>query len=145
MTLPQAERRLTAIMVADVVGYSRLVESDEAETLAAIKHLRDILLKPQLVQHRGRIVKLMGDGIIAEFGSVVGAVACAADVQSQIASWQEKITPERRIALRIAINLGDVVVEDDDLLGDGVNVAARLEQLCPPGGVLISGSAYDQL
>ena len=87
----------------------------------------------------------MGDGLIAEFGSVVGAVACAAAVQTQVASWQESVTSERRIALRIGVNLGDVVVEGDDLLGDGVNVAARLEQLCPPGGVLISGSAYDHL
>ena len=145
MTLPQAERRLSAIWVADVVGYSRLVEDDETGTLAAVKHLRDTLLKPLLVQHRGRIVKLMGDGVIAEFGSVVGAVACAADLQTQVASWQESVSSERRIALRIGVNLGDVVVENDDLLGDGVNVAARLEQLCPTGGVLISGSAYDQL
>ena len=128
-----------------MVGYSRLVEDDETGTLAAVKHLRDTLLKPLLVQHRGRIVKLMGDGVIAEFGSVVGAVACAADLQTQVAGWQESVSSERRIALRIGVNLGDVVVENDDLLGDGVNVAARLEQLCPTGSVLISGSAYDQL
>ena len=111
MTLPQAERRLAAIWVADVVGYSRLVEDDESGTLAAVKHLRDTLLKPLLAQHRGRIVKLMGDGMIAEFGSVVGAVACAADVQTQVADWQESVASERRIALRIGVNLGDVVVE----------------------------------
>ena len=145
MTLPQPERRLAAILVADVIGYSRLVEADETGTLAAIKDLRDTLLRPLLTEHRGRLIKLMGDGLIAEFGSVVGAVACAAAVQTQVASWQEKVTSERRIALRIGVNLGDVVVEGDDLLGDGVNVAARLEQLCPPGGVLISGSAHDHL
>ena len=124
MTLPQPERRLAAILVADVIGYSRLVEADETGTLAAIKDLWDTLLRPLLTEHRGRLIKLMGDGLIAEFGSVVGAVACAAAVQTQVASWQEKVTSERRIALRIGVNLGDVVVEGDDLLGDGVNVAA---------------------
>ena len=117
----------------------------KARTLAAIKGLRDTLLRPLLAEHRGRIVKLMGDGLIAEFGSVVGAVACAADLQRKVAEGQEGVPPERRIVLRIGINLGDVVVEGDDLLGDGVNVAARLEQLCPPGGLLISGTAHDQL
>ena len=132
-------------MVADVVGYSRLVEADEARTLAAIKELRVALLQPLLAEHRGRIAKLMGDGVIAEFGSVVDAVACAAAMQGQIATRQEQEAPERRIVLRIGVNLGDVVVDGDDLLGDGVNVAARLEQLCPPGSVLISGSAHDHL
>ena len=87
----------------------------------------------------------MGDGLIAEFGSVVGAVACAAALQRKLAEGQEGVPPERRIVLRIGINLGDVVAENDDLLGDGVNVAARLEQLCPPGGVLVSGTVQDQL
>ncbi len=104
-----------------------------------------MVLKPFLAEHRGRLVKLMGDGLIAEFGSVVGAVACAAAIQRQLAIVQEAKPPERRIVLRIGINLGDVVVEGDDLLGDGVNVAARLEQACPPGGVLISGTTHDQL
>jgi adenylate cyclase len=139
------ERRLAAIMAADVVGYSRLVEEDEPGTLSAIKDLRNGVLAPLLVEHRGRIVKLMGDGLIAEFGSVVSAVACAAAVQKQLAVRQEHVPEQRRIVLRIGVNLGDVIVEGDDLLGDGVNVAARLEQICSPGGVLISGAAYDHL
>ena len=145
MTDLGVQRRLTTVVAADVVGYSRLVEADEAGTLAALKRLRLTVLEPLLAEHRGRLVKLMGDGLIAEFGSVVGAVACAAAIQTRLAEGQDAIPPERRIVLRIGINLGDVVVEGDDLLGDGVNVAARLEQACPPGGVLVSGPAYDQL
>jgi adenylate cyclase len=145
MTLSQVERRLAAILVADVVGYSRQVEADEARTLAALKDLRQTVLEPLLAEHGGRLVKLLGDGLIAEFGSVVGAVACAAAIQAQVAGRQEQVPPERRIILRIGVNLGDVVIEGDDLLGDGVNIAARLEQICEPGGVMISGAAYDQL
>lgn len=134
-----------AILAADVVGYSHLVEMDEAGTLAALKALRREVIDPLLAEHHGRIVKLMGDGALAEFGSVVDAVACAVAVQKGVADRQDGVPPERRIVFRIGINLGDVVVEGDDLLGDGVNVAARLEQICEPGGVLISGTAYDQL
>jgi len=141
----RAERRLSAIMAADIVGYSRLIEADEAGTLAAIRALHSELIDPQIAEHKGRIVKLMGDGAIVEFGSVVDAVACAVAVQTGVSAHQVEIPPERRIVFRIGINLGDVVVEGDDLLGDGVNVAARLEQLCPPGGVLISGTAYDHM
>jgi class 3 adenylate cyclase len=132
-------------MAADVVGYSHLIEADEPGTLAALKNLRQVVLKPLLTEHRGRMVKLMGDGLIAEFGSIVSAVACAAAVQKQLALHQKNVPAQNRIVLRIGVNLGDVVVEGDDLLGDGVNVAARLEQICPPGGVLISGAAYDHL
>ena len=139
------ERRLVAILAADVVGYSHLVEMDEAGTLAALKALRREVIDPLLAEHHGRIVKLMGDGALAEFGSVVDAVACAVAVQKDVAARQDGVPPERRIVFRIGINLGDVVVEGDDLLGDGVNVAARLEQICEPGGVLISGTAFDQL
>ncbi len=139
------ERRLTTIMAADVVGYSRLVEADEVSTLAALRSLRQTVVNPLLGEHRGRVVKVMGDGLIAEFGSVVGAVACAAAIQARLAEAQGQVPPERRIVLRIGINLGDVVVDGDDILGDGVNIAARLEQACPPGGVLVSGAAYDQL
>jgi class 3 adenylate cyclase len=145
MATARAERRLAAIMAADVVGYSRLVEADEAGTLAAIRDLRREVIEPLLSEHHGRIVKLMGDGAIAEFGSVVDAVACAVAVQSGVAARQARVAPERRIVFRIGINLGDVVVEGEDLLGDGVNVAARLEQLCEPGGVMLSGTAYDHL
>jgi adenylate cyclase len=144
MALPRVERRLAAILAADVVGYSRLVERDEAATLAAIRMLRAELIDPLLAEHHGRIVKLMGDGAIVEFGSVVDAVVCAVAVQRAVAERQAGAADER-IVFRIGINLGDVVIEGDDLLGDGINVAARLQQVCDPGGVLISGAAYDQL
>jgi TolB-like protein/class 3 adenylate cyclase len=139
------QRRLAAILAADVVGYSRLVGQDEAGTLAAIKRLRHEVIDPLLTKHHGRIVKLMGDGALAEFTSVVDAVSCAVAVQKESVARQVGSPPEKRIVFRIGVNLGDVVVEDGDLLGDGVNVAARLEQLCEPGGVLISGTAYDHL
>jgi TolB-like protein/Flp pilus assembly protein TadD len=145
MATVRAERRLTAIMVADIVGYSHLVEADEAATLAAIKNLQREVIEPLLAEHHGRLVKLMGDGALVEFGSVVDAVACAAAIQSGVAEHADIVPPERRITYRIGVNLGDVVVEGDDLLGDGVNFAARLEQLCEPGGVLISGTVYDHL
>ncbi len=132
-------------MAADIVGYSRLIESNEAATLATIKALRAEVIDPLLAEHKGRVVKLMGDGALVEFHSVVDAVACAVAVQNGVAAHQAKSPPERRTVFRIGINLGDVVVEGEDLLGDGVNIAARLEQLCPPGGVLISGTAYDHM
>ncbi len=145
MAIDHAERRLVAILAADIVGYSRLVEADEAGTLAAIKALRCDVIDPLLNEYHGRIVKLMGDGAIIEFGSVVDAVACAVAVQKDIIKHQAAAPPERRILFRMGINLGDVVVEGDDLLGDGINVASRLEQLCEPGGLFVSGTAYDQL
>src|SRR3954470_4173373 len=145
MATAWVERRLVAILAADVVGYSHLVEKDEAGTLAALKTLRREVIDRLLGEHHGRIVKLMGDGALAEFGSVVDAVACAVAMQKSVREQQDSILPERRIVFRIGINLGDVVVEGDDLLGDGVNVAARLEQICEPGGVLVSGAAYDHL
>jgi adenylate cyclase len=145
MANAEVERRLSAIMAADVVGYSRLIEADEPGTLAALRNLQRAVLDPLLAEHRGRIVKLMGDGLIAEFGSVVSAVACAAAVQKRLAFQQQNVPAHDRIVLRIGVNLGDVIVEGDDLLGDGVNVAARLEQICSPGSVLISGAAYDHL
>ena len=145
MTAPRVERRLAAILAVDVVGYSRLVEQDEAGTLAAIKSFRQMVINPLLAEHRGRIVSLAGDGAIVEFGSVVDAVACAVAVQKAVTYDQARLAADRRIVFRIGINLGDVVVDGDDLLGDGVNIAARLEQLCEPGGVLVSGTAFDQL
>ena len=146
MAKARVERRLAAILAADVVGYSRLVEQDEASTLAAIKDLREQVIDPLLAEHKGRIVKLMGDGAIVEFASVVDAVACAVAVQKAVADAAGQVAARaQRIVFRIGVNLGDVVVEGDDLLGDGVNVAARLEQLCEPGGVLVSGTAFDHL
>lgn len=140
-----SERRLVAILAADVVGYSRLIESNESNTLDALRKLRATVIDPTIAKHRGRIVKLMGDGAIVEFGSVVDAVSCAVALQRGIAGAQTGVSGDRRIVFRIGVNLGDVVIEGDDLLGDGVNVAARLEQLCDPGGVLLSGTAYDHL
>ncbi len=142
---PRTERRLAAVLAADIVGYSRLIEQDEAATLAAIKALRQQAIDPLLAEHKGRIVKLMGDGAIVEFASVVDAVACAVAIQKAVADLQGNTLPDRRIVFRIGINLGDVVVDGDDLMGDGVNIAARLEQLCEPGGVLVSGTAFDHL
>lgn len=139
------KRRLAAIMAADIVGYARLVETDEAGTLEAVRSLWRDLLVPLARERHGRVVKSMGDGAIVEFGSVVEAVDCAVTLQQAAAARQAQIAPERRILHRIGINLGDVVVEGQDLLGDGVIVAARLEQICQPGGVLIAGTAYDQL
>jgi TolB-like protein len=119
--------------------------TDEAGTLSALKDLYREVIDPLLVEYHGRTVKLMGDGAIVEFGSVVDAVACANAIQKGVARYQTDVPAERRIVFRIGINLGDVVVESNDLLGDGVNIAARLEQIRPPGGVMISGTAYDHL
>ena len=127
MTMARPGRRLSAIMAADIVGYSRLVEADEAGTLTAIRTLRSELIDPHIAERHGRIVKLMGDGAIVEFGSVVDAVACAVAMQKAVALRQVGVAPERWIVFRIGVNLGDVVVEGEDLLGDGVNVAAQLE------------------
>jgi len=141
----QVERRLAAIVAADIVAYSRLIEANETGTLALIKTLRAELIDPLLAEHHGRIVKLMGDGAIVEFTSVVEAATFAIALQKEMPVRQSHLPPDRRIVFRIGINLGDVVVDGDDLLGDGVNVAARLEQLCEPGGILVSGTAYDHL
>jgi len=123
------ERRLAAILAADVVGYSRLMERDEEGTLAALKALRSELIDPTIAEHKGRIVKLMGDGMLVEFASVVDAVRCAVAIQRAMLSRSGDVPADRAIALRIGINLGDVIVEGDDLYGDGVNIAARLEAL----------------
>lgn len=145
MTAARVERRLVAILMADVVGYSRLVEQDELGTISSLEDIHRELIDPLLLGHRGRIIKLLGDGMLAEFASVVDAVSCAVSMQQKVAERQAHALPEKRIVFRIGINLGDVVVQDGDLLGDGVNIAARLEQICEPGGVLISGTAYDHL
>jgi class 3 adenylate cyclase/tetratricopeptide (TPR) repeat protein len=146
MAAPRAARRLAAILAADVVGYSRLVEADEAGTLSAIHDLHQQVLDPLLTQHHGRVFKLVGDGILAEFGSAVDAVACAAALQQALAERQAGVPAECRIVLRIGVNLGDVVIErDGDLMGDGVNVAARLEGLAEPGGICVSGKVHDEV
>ncbi len=139
------ERKLTAILAADVVGYSRLMGEDEAGTLARLKSLRKELVQPKITGGRGRIVKLMGDGLLAEFPSVVEAVRCAVDIQKDMAGREVGLPDERRIRLRIGVNLGDIIVEGSDIYGDGVNVAARLEGLAEPGGICISGKVYEEV
>lgn len=139
------ERRLSAILAADMVGYSRLMEADEIGTIERQKAHRRELINPAFEQYHGRVVKEMGDGILVEFPSVVDAVSCAIVIQRAMPERETEIDEDRRIAYRVGINLGDVVVEGDDLFGDGVNVAARLEHLSEPGGVCISGTVYDHI
>jgi len=139
------ERRLTAILAADVVGYSRLMEADETATLMSLKAHRDELLEPEIAGHNGRIVKLMGDGVLAEFASVVDAVNCAVELQRGTAARNDGVPQDRRIVFRIGINLGDVIVEGNDIYGDGVNVAARLEGLAEPGGICLSATVHDHI
>ncbi len=139
------ERRLAAILAADVVGYSRLMGEDEAGTLARLQAHREALIDPKIAEHHGRLVKLMGDGALVEFASVVDAVECAVEIQRAMAARHEGVPQDQRIVLRIGINIGDVIVEGEDIYGDGVNVAARLEGLAEPGGICISRAARDQI
>jgi TolB-like protein len=143
MAEERVQRRLAAILAADVVGYSRLMEQDEPGTLAALKDRRRGVLQPLAAEHGGRIVKVMGDGVLVEFSSAVNAVACAVELQKRMASANVSLSVDRHIILRVGINLGDVMVEHSDLYGDGVNIAARLEGIAEPGGILISGTTYD--
>jgi len=138
-------RRLAAILAADVVGYSRLMGADEAGTLDRLKALRKELVQPKIAERGGRIVKLMGDGLLVEFPSVVEAVHCAVDIQIAMYGRETELAEEQRIRLRIGVNLGDVMVEGSDLYGDGVNVAARLEALAEPGEICLSGPAFDMV
>jgi class 3 adenylate cyclase len=138
-------RRLTAILAADVAGYSRLMGADEEGTHERLKaHLRD-LVNPKINEHRGRTVKNTGDGLLAEFASVVDAVRCAVEVQRGMADREPEVREERRIRFRIGINLGDVIAEEHDIFGDGVNVAARLEALAEPGGICVSRVVRDEI
>jgi TolB-like protein/class 3 adenylate cyclase/Tfp pilus assembly protein PilF len=141
----RVQRRLAAILAADVVGYSRLMAADEAGTLAALRALRQGLIEPEIAAHGGRIVKLMGDGALVEFPSVVDAVECAVAMQQAMAAANAQKPEGRRIVLRIGINVGDIIIEDDDIYGDGVNVAARLEALAQPGGICISSAVREQV
>src|ERR1700720_1264478 len=138
-------RKLAAILAADVVGYSRLMGADEAGTLAALKRHREAVFDPAVAAHNGRIVKLIGDGVIAEFGSVVDAVNCALSVQRSNAAAPDQGASQPVIVLRIGINLGDVIIEGDDIYGDGVNIAARLEPLAEPGGICISSTVNESV
>ncbi|TQF33495.1 adenylate/guanylate cyclase domain-containing protein [Bradyrhizobium sp. UNPA324] len=145
MDVPGPERRLAAVLAADMVGFSRLMEVDEAGTLARLKTHRVELIDPAIGKNRGVIIKTTGDGMLAEFHSVVDAVLCATEVQRRMARRNADVPPARWIQFRIGINLGDVIVDQDDIFGDGVNVAARLEALAEPGGICVSGAVRDQL
>jgi adenylate cyclase len=138
-------RRLAAILAADVAGYSRLMGADEEGTLERLKALRRELLDPKIAEHHGRIVKTTGDGMLVEFASVVDAVRCAVEVQQAMPERNTGVAADNRIELRIGINLGDVIVEGDDLYGDGINIAARIETLADVGGVFVSNTVHDQV
>src|SRR5271169_2934393 len=145
MTTTTATRRLAAILAADVVGYSRLMGADEEGTHERVKaHLREVV-DPKIHEHRGRIVKTTGDGVLAEFASVVDAVRCAGEIQRAMADRDLDLAEERRLRFRIGVNLGDVIADGDDIYGDGVNIAARLEGLAPPGGICVSGTVRDHI
>src|SRR5215471_16037696 len=138
-------RRLAAILAADVAGYSRLMGQDEEGTLAALKAIRREVADPKIKEHHGRIVKTTGDGLLLEFASVVDAVRCAVEVQREMAERNADVPPDRRLELRMGINLGDIIKDGRDIYGDGVNVAARLEALAEPGGICVSRMVRDQV
>jgi adenylate cyclase len=139
------ERRLAAILAADVAGYSRLMGVDEEGTLAALKDLRKSLIDPKITEHRGRIVKTTGDGALVEFASAVDASRCALEIQRAMSERNVDIPGDRRIELRIGINVGDIIIDGGDIFGDGVNVAARLEGLAEPGGICVSGRVQEDV
>ena len=139
------KRRLAAILAADVVGYSRLVREDEEGTIRALRDLRRERIEPVIKSRDGRVVKLMGDGILAEFSSIVDAVRAAIEIQRAVAQWNDDVAFDNRFAFRIGVHLGDVIVDGDDIHGDGVNVAARLESLSPPDGFCITGSVHEEV
>ena len=141
----RVERRLAAVLAADVAGYSRLMGRDEERTLAQLKTLRKTLFDPAIATHRGRIVKTTGDGMLVEFASAVDAARCAVEVQREMAKQNADVSPELRIEFRIGIHVGDIIIDDNDIFGDGVNIAARLEGIAEPGGVCISDDAHRQI
>jgi class 3 adenylate cyclase len=138
-------RRLAAIVSADVVGYSLLMGRDDSATLAGLKAHRREIIDPKIAEYGGRIVKTTGDGLLLEFPSVVDAVRCAVDVQRGMAERNADVPPEQRIEFRIGINVGDIIIDGDDIFGDGVNVAARLQTLAEPGGICVSRVVRDQV
>ena len=139
------QRRLAAILFADVVGYVRLMEAQEADTLARLKAHREDLIDPRITEYHGVVVKNIGDGVMVEFGSVLDAVLCAVEIQTGMAERNRDLPEGRRMLLRIGINLGDVVIEAGDIYGGGVNLASRLEGLAKPGGICISAAVYEQI
>src|SRR6201993_2480008 len=136
-------RRLAAILAADVAGYSRLIGSDEEGTLNRLRSIRAELIDPKITEHRGRIVKTTGDGLLVEFSSVVDALRCATQWQKEMETRNAAMTGDNRIEFRIGVHQGDIVAEDDDIFGDGVNVAARLEALAEPGGICVSARVQE--
>jgi TolB-like protein len=145
MAEERVDRRLAAIFAADIAGYSRLMGADEEGTLRQLKAHRKELVDPKITEHRGRIVKTTGDGMLVEFVSVVDAVRCAVDIQRGMLERNSGIPAEKRIQFRIGINVGDIIIDGDDIYGDGVNVAARLEALADPGGIMVSRVVHDQV
>jgi adenylate cyclase len=145
MTGERVQRRLAAVLAADVAGYSRLMGVDEEGTLARLKAVRKALVDPAIASHRGRIVKTTGDGMLVEFASAVDAARCATEVQRNIAEQNADVARELRIEFRIGIHVGDIIIDDNDIFGDGVNIAARLEGIAEPGGVCISDDAQRQI
>jgi adenylate cyclase len=145
MPAQPVERKLAAIFAADIVGYSRLMGEDEEGTHAAVIELRREVIAVRIDEHHGRIVKFTGDGFLAEFASVVDAVRCAVEIQRAMAGRNEGAPVDRRIEFRVGINIGDIIVEADDIYGDGVNIAARLEALAEPGGICASRVVRDQV
>src|SRR5215470_8363693 len=139
------QRRLAAIVSADVAGYSRLMGRDDSATLATLKAHRRELIDPKIAEYGGRIVKTTGDGLLLEFPSVVEAVRCAVDVQRGLAARNAHVPADQKIEFRIGINVGDIIIDGDDIYGDGVNVAARLEALADPGGIMVSRVVHDQV
>ena len=144
MSEGRVERRLAAILAVDVAGYSRLMGADEEGTLAALRAVRRELGDPKITEHRGRIVKTTGDGLLVEFASVVDAVRCAVEVQREMAARNAAVAAGRRIEFRMGVNVRDII-EDGDIFGDGVNIAVRLEALAEPGGICISAAAHEQV
>jgi adenylate cyclase len=145
LTDKRVERRLAAVLAADVAGYSRLMGADEEGTLGKLKALRKALVDPKIVEHRGRIVKTTGDGMLVEFASAVDAARCAVEVQRDMAAQNADVPQDSRIEFRIGIHVGDIIIDDNDIFGDGVNIAARLEGIAEPGGVCISDDAHRQI
>src|SRR5215475_8822006 len=145
MAEERAQRHLAAILAADVVGYSRLMEQDEAGTMAALADRRRAILEPLFTKYRGRVIRLMGDGTLAEFASAVDAVQCAVDIRKAMKEANATLSEDRAIVLRVGLNLGDVVVEGEDLYGDGVNISARLEAMAEPGGICLSSAIHQQV
>ena len=143
--MPREQRRLAAIVSADVAGYSRLMGCDESGTLAALKTLRREVIDPKICEHGGRLVKTTGDGLLLEFASVVDAVRCVTEIQAAMAAHNADIPVERRIEFRVGVNIGDIIIDGDDIFGDGVNVAARLQELAAPGSICVSGRVQEDV